>query len=155
ILVGASMSDTATPSSRQTIPEMTFRLLERKLRELLPSRPQEIHLSDRFETIIPPEDRRRVWRELKLAGLKLPDLTVPQSELKRSELWGCLLCPIALILMILGLPFLFVALVTKALGFTFVDRILSSVFNRIFPLTRVNEELAIYPPVGCETLQEA
>ena len=146
------MSETDSPSSRPTKPEMTFRLLERKLHELLPSRAQDIHLSDRFETIIPTEDRRRVWRELKLAGLILPDLTVPRSELQRSELWGCLLCPIVLIL---GFPFLFAALVTKALGFTFVDRILSTVFNRIFLLTRVNEELAIYSPAGCETVQEA
>ena len=75
------MSDPGSQSVRQTKIDITFREFEKHLRELLPLRQQEIHMSDRIEAIIPSEDRRRVWQELQHAGFDLPELTLPPSDL--------------------------------------------------------------------------
>ena len=73
------MSDPGSQSVRQTKIDITFREFEKHLRELLPLRQQEIHMSDSIEAIIPSEDRRRVWRELQLAGFDLPRLKLSRD----------------------------------------------------------------------------
>lgn len=54
--------------------ESELKKLQRVLADNLRMSPDDIPRSARFATLIPPETRRRVWRELQSAGVPLPEL---------------------------------------------------------------------------------
>ncbi len=85
------MSDTGGNASRITKVDMIYQEFERKLRELLPLSQQELRMSDRLEDIIPPQQRRRVWQELRVAGFDLPELNLPPSQIPQGTGIDCFL----------------------------------------------------------------
>jgi hypothetical protein len=147
------MGDLEFNSGRQTKSDMTFVSFERKLRELVPSSQQVIRKSDRLDTIIPREHRRRVWQQFKAAGFLLPDLTLPPSDVGHASDLRCFLGCFAILF--LGPPLLIIMFFAKLLRSSRLGGIHSFLCNQIFPGMRVNQEMAIHPPVGCETVQEA
>jgi hypothetical protein len=146
------MSDTGGNASRITKVDMTFQEFQRKLRELLPLSQKEFRMSDRIEDIITPQERRRIWQELRVAGYDLPELNLPLSQIPQGTGIYCLLVFGAVL--VLGLPLLFLVLIAKLLPFAFLKRIQALLIDWIFPGNPDNP-LAIHAPVGCETVEEA
>jgi len=130
------MSDAARDSERKTKPEMTYQLLARKLRELIPLSAQEIHRTDRIKSLIPAKDRRRVWRELRKAGFDFPSLRLSFSRFLISAIF--VLIPVGLLALRFGEWCMPVSL--AVLG----------IFG--YWLTR---PFAIEIPTGCETTYQA
>jgi len=120
---------------------------------LLPLSQQEIRMSDRFEAIIPPEDRRRVWQKLQQAGFNLPELTAPPSDFPMLTEFRCLF--FLGMLLVLGPPLLLLAFLGKLVRSSMLKRFQGSFFDRIFPRVPPENPLAVNPPIGCETIQEA
>jgi hypothetical protein len=88
-------------------------------------------MSDRFETIIPPEDRRRVWQKLQQASFNLDELTLPPSDLPVLTELRCLL--FLGTLLALGPPLLLLTLLAKLLRSSVLSRFQSWLFDVIFP----------------------
>jgi hypothetical protein len=119
----------------KTKPEMVFQEFERELQNLLFLPGNNLRMSDRVESIIPADERRRVWRDLQLAGFDLPELRLsPRIFIVAAVL---VLAPVLLLVL---------SLRKWSLLLTLVE--LSALAHR---LTR---PLAIYPPYGCETVQQ-
>ena len=115
---------------------MALEELERELALLIPVS-EPIRASDRIEAIIPPGERRRVWRELQRAGFKLPGLRLRWSVFSIAT--GLVLGAVVLLALYLrDWSYSLIALV--GLG------ILAS---------RLSRPWAIHAPLGCETLHEA
>jgi hypothetical protein len=129
------MTDPSISSGPRTKPEMVFRELEHELQNLVFLREKSIRMSDRIETIIPAENRRRVWRDLQLAGFDLPELTLSPRVLT-----------IAAVLVLA--PVLLLVLSLRRLS------LLLSLFELSLLAHRLTRPLAIYPPYGCQTIQE-
>ncbi len=129
------MSDPGGDSGRKTKIGMTYQEFERELRELVPLSQPNIDPSDRIEALIPSEERRRVWRQLQLAGFDLPELALsPQVFFMAAAL---VLAPV--ILLVLSLR---------------KWSMLLSLLELSFLAHRLTRPLAIYPPFGCRTVQQ-
>jgi len=115
---------------------MTCELFERKLIELVPSSQQAFQRADQLEAIIPPEDRRRVWRELRLAGFALPGLKLSPRVFLLSA--GIILTAVLLVALTWGGGWVLLSLVVFSL--------LGVGFTRPF---------AINAPAACQTVYQA
>jgi Zn-dependent protease with chaperone function len=129
------MTDSGAAKRPRTKPEMVFREFERELRSFLFLPEQNLCMFDRIEAIIPAEERRRVWRELQLAGFDLPELTLSPRVFAIAA--ALVLAPVLLLVLSLRKWSMLLSLVE-----------LSVLAHR---LTR---PLAIYPPYGCQTVQQ-
>jgi hypothetical protein len=115
--------------------QRTFRQLQEKLLEILPARPEEITPAARFDTLIPPEDRRHTWHQLHEAGFDLPPLMLSSRVFLAAAF--IVLAPVALLAHFFSWSFVF------------------SVAELGLLAHKVTRPLAIHPPIGCETMQEA
>src|SRR5262249_42521581 len=113
----------------------TLHQLQEKLLEILPTLPEEITPSARFGMLIPPADRRRTWQQLQDAGFDLPQLTLSTRLFLTAAF--IVLTPVALLAYFVSWSFLF------------------SVAELGLIAHKVTRPLAIHPPIGCETMQEA
>jgi hypothetical protein len=129
------MVDSSSSSGPKTKPEMVFQEFEYELRNLLLLPEQNLLMSDRIESIIPAAERRRVWRDLQLAGFDLPELTLSPRVFAMAA---------ALVLA----PVLLLVLSLRKLS------LLLSLFELSLLAHRLTRPLAIYPPYGCETVQQ-
>ena len=114
----------------------TFRELRRHLHRILPLGCPNISPADRFELIIPPEERRRVWDDLQAAGYELP-------RLQRSP--GLVL--VVMVLVLAPVALLVLSLRDWAIGLCVIEL--------AFVAVRLTRRWAIHPPIGCETVLEA
>jgi hypothetical protein len=122
--------------TQKTKIEMTLEELERELGLLIPVS-EPTRASDRIDAIIPPEHRRRVWRELQKAGFKLPGLCLS---------WGVFAIAT---LLVLG-PTALLALYLRDWSYSLVTLV-----GFGFLAYRLTRPWAIHAPHGCETLCEA
>ena len=129
------MSYSGASTTPKTKPQMVFREFERELRGLLLLPEQNLHMSDRIEAIIPAEERRRVWRDLQLAGFELPELTLSPHVFAIAAV--LVLAPVLLLVLSLRKWFMLLSLVELSLL-----------------AHRLTRPLAIYPPYGCQTVQQ-
>jgi hypothetical protein len=129
------MSDSNGDRPLQTKPEIVFRKFERELSDLLFVPKSNVQLSDRIEAIIPADERRRVWRGLQSAGFDLPELTLSSRVFVIAAA------------LVLGPVLLLVLSLRKW------SMLLSSVELSLLA-HRLTRPLAIYPPYGCETVQQ-
>jgi hypothetical protein len=129
------MGDSETSARPKTKPEMVFQEFEHELRKLMSSPGQNLQISDRIEAIIPAEERRRVWRDLQEAGFDLPELTL--SGLVFHVAAVVVLGPVLLLVLSLRKWSLLLCLVELSLL-----------------ARRLTRPLAIYPPYGCQTVQQ-
>lgn len=126
------MSDLTRDSKIQ----QSHRKLQGLLAEILDVPSDRIALSQRLSSLIPKEERRRVWAELRQAGVALPAL----------ELSGGVFSVAALVVLS---PVLLIALVLKT-WLAFLSNLELGVLAR-----KVTRPWAIHPPCGCETVYEA
>ncbi len=129
------MSDFDACTPPKTKPEMVFREFEQELRSLLFLPEQNLRMSDRIEAIIPAEERRRVWRDLQLAGFDLPELALSPHVFAIAAV--LVLAPVLLLVLSLRKLSLLLSLVELSLL-----------------AHRLTRPLAIYPPYGCQTVQQ-
>jgi hypothetical protein len=113
----------------------TFQQLSERLLEILPARPEEMTPSARFDELIPPNDRRRVWEQLRDTGFDLPQLTLSGRGFLAAAF--IVLAPVALLAYLFDWSFVF------------------SVAELGILARKITRPLAIHPPIGCETMQEA
>jgi hypothetical protein len=95
----------------------------------------EVAFTEPFAALVPPSERRRVWQELRQAGFALPELCLSQLLFWAAAV--LVLIPAGLLV-----GFLSWAYAMSTIKFAYV----------VHKLTLPG---AIYPPIGCETLQEA
>ena len=107
-----------------------------QLGQILNMSPEDVSASSLFVTLIPPNERRRIWEELRQSGVALPELRLANPVLFLTAL-------------IILLPVTVWAILSKN-GFAFLC--LLELFWIAGKLTR---PWAIFPPIGCETVQEA
>jgi hypothetical protein len=96
----------------------------------------EIRPSDRFDILIPPEKRRRVWSRLRTEGLDLPALRLSGKAL-------------FLIVFLVLAPVLALYVALKSWTALF------SIAELSFLARRIARPWAIHLPRGCETVREA
>jgi hypothetical protein len=132
---GKMMHETGARTPPKTKPEMAFREFERQLRRLLLVPQQDLRMSDRTEAIIPPEERRRVWRELQRAGFDLPRLNLS------CDIFIIMAFVILEPVLVIGLLLGWRTMVLSFIGLSLLAH-------------RLTRPLAIHPPIGCETVQE-
>jgi hypothetical protein len=113
----------------------TFHYLREKLLEIYPIQVDELTSSARFDRLIAADERRRVWQKLREAGFDLPELTLSSRVFLAAAL--IVMAPVALLAYFLNWT---VVLSLAELGLL---------------ARKVTRPLAIYPPIGCETVQEA
>jgi hypothetical protein len=102
-----------TPSC-PTKPQQTCRRLQDALAELLFLPPDQLDATDRFETIVPRADRRRVWQALRSAGFALPGLQL--SGLFRLAVSAVVIAPILVLYALLRNGLVFCSLVELTLS---------------------------------------
>ena len=107
-----------------------------QLGQILNMSPEDVSASSLFVTLIPPNERRRIWEELRQSGVALPELRLANPVLFLTALTILLPVTVWAILSKNGLAFL----------------CLLELFWIAGKLTR---PWAIFPPIGCETVQEA
>jgi len=110
--------------------------LRLKLGQLLDRSLEDISPTHLFVTLIPPQDRRKVWEELRESGVVLPDLRLANPV-------------IFVVALIVLLPVTVLAILTKN-RFLFL-----CLFEFFWIARRLTRAWAIVPPIGCETVQEA
>jgi hypothetical protein len=113
-----------------------FRDLRLKLGQILNKSPEDISPSHLLVTLIPADDRRRVWEQLRESGVVLPDLRLANPV-------------IFVIALIVLLPVTVLAILSK-------NRLLFLCLFEFFWIAgKLTRTWAIFPPIGCETVQEA
>jgi hypothetical protein len=130
------MNDSLTEPSRNSPPGRTFVRLRACLADLVPAPAESISYSSSFATIIPPWSRRRVWQQLCSAGFALPALTLS----------GPVFILVATVVMF---PAWLIVLTVKGWAALF------SLAELMVLSHKVTRPLAIHPPIGCETVEEA
>lgn len=130
-----SPNDLPEPNSDSKI-NQTFPHLRESLIYLVPATPDQITPPRPFAVLIPPQDRRRVWQDLRAAGYDLPELHLPASV-------GLLVAILVL------LPVALAAFALK--NWT----VLLSLGELGLLARRITRPWATQPPIGCETVQEA
>jgi hypothetical protein len=114
---------------------MVLRDLEQELRGLLFLPEHGVRMTDRIEALIPPEQRRQVWQELQQAGFELPELRLsPRVFMIAAAL---VLAPVLLLVLSLRKWSMILCL-----------------FELSVIAHRLTRPLAIYPPLGYETIQQ-
>jgi hypothetical protein len=108
----------------------------KRLQDAVPSITTSIDLTERLEDLIPAKDRRRVWKELRDAGLNLPPLRLSQPVVLLGV--AAVAGPIALLMM----------------TFRKASIALSAIEISVL-VYRLLRPLAIRAPRGCETVREA
>jgi len=129
------MTESSSFARPKTKPEMVLQELEGELRNLLPLSGRNLRMSDRIEAISPAEERRRIWRDLQLAGFDLRELTLSPRVFTIAAVLA--LAPV--LLLVLSLRKL---------------SLLLSLFELSLLAHRLTRPLAIYPPYGCRTIEE-
>src|SRR5262249_24860227 len=113
-----------------------FQDLRWQLGQILNMSPEDISPSCLFVTLIPPHERRRMWEELRKSGAVLPELRLA------NPLY--LLIALAILL-----PVTVWAILSKN-GFAFL-----CLLELFWLAGKWSRAWAIFPPIGCETVQEA
>jgi hypothetical protein len=129
------VGDIHYPQSWETKISITFREFQRRLRKLSPRNVDEISLADRLDMLIPSEDRRRVWQDLKDSGFDLPALRVSAHTFVVAA---------------------FLVFIPALLTLMFQGWSLALCWAKIGMFTRkLTRPFAIHPPPGCTTIREA
>ena len=113
-----------------------FHELRLKLGQILNKSPEDISPSQLLVTLIPPQDRRKVWKELQESREILPDLRLANPVIFATAL--IILLPVTVLAMLSKNRLLFLCL-----------------FEFFWIARKLTRTWAIYPPIGCETVQEA
>jgi len=119
----------------RSLTSQTYDQLRQRLSELLPIVQEAIRRTERFEALIPAEDRRRIWKNLREAGFALPELTLSSRFFLAVAV--IVVAPLAL------------------LGYFFGWSYLISLPELGLLARKITRPMAICPPIGCQTLQEA
>lgn len=116
--------------------DQTYSQLREELVEVIGLTGSDVQQSDRFQAIVPPRDRRQVWRKLRDDGFELPGLVLSSRVLLFVTI--CVLAPVLVLYVVVKNWTAFFSL--GELGFL---------------ARRLTRPWAIHPPVGCETVREA
>ncbi|OAI45602.1 hypothetical protein AYO44_12730 [Planctomycetaceae bacterium SCGC AG-212-F19] len=122
--------------SPNSAPARTFTRLRACLAHVVPAPAESISYSSHLATIIPPWSRRRVWQQLRTAGLALPALTLSGPVF-------------ILVVTVVMFPAWLIVLTVK--GWTAIF----SLAELVLLSHKVTRPLAIHSPIGCETVEEA
>jgi hypothetical protein len=113
-----------------------FHELRWQLGQILHQSPEEISPSHLLVNLVPPQDRRRIWEELRQSGVELPALQLGNPVLLMMAL--VILIPVFVLAMVRKTPLVFLCLI-----------------ELIWIARKLTRPWAISPPIGCETVQEA
>lgn len=113
----------------------THRRFQQELAALCALPEHEINPNQSLEALIPKGQRRQVWKQLQEAGLDLPDLV-----LSNKIFWVATAAVLAPVLLL-------VSLLSWTCAFSLIELIMTA--------RRVTRPLAVYPPAGCQSVQEA
>jgi hypothetical protein len=122
-------------ASHDTRMQIGLRRFQETLREIAPPT-NDLSGSEELAAVLPLEDRRTAWRELRRAGFDLPEL-----ELSRQVFWSAAL----LVLMPLGL-------LCWASRTCFI---IGSLVELTFLAYKLTRPLAVHPPAWCRTVGQA
>jgi hypothetical protein len=122
------------PNQRSKVAQ-AFHELRQQLGRLVGVAASELILSRRFVDLIPDSERRQVWRQLREAGVELPDLRLPGGAFMVVLLLVCL--PVVLLCVVFDISCGLILIEAGALA------------------QKLSRPWATFPECGCETLHEA
>jgi hypothetical protein len=99
------VEDVLTPLAGRTRFDQVFRGLRAHLLDILPTRPEEISPTQRFDQLIPRVERQRVWQEFREAGFAVPPLRLPSQVFLVVAF--VILAPVAVLVLLLSWSFVF------------------------------------------------